>query len=363
MIFRRLIYGFFLAGFSIAGSALAQHQIEPQLPDQPQWELERLPPPSKLWDGQTAFFTSDRNGHFNILGPVRDMGKRWNLIIPGNFNGDRYTDLLFYNPYGGSIYHYDHNQERVVFTQKGRGLFMTIEEGKMKSLADHKAWGQEWDLIVPGNFGGDSHTDLLFYSASEGLGVFYTTDGSGNIEPLRTHHGWGKDWDLIIPGNFGGDGYTDLLFYSASEGRGVFYTTDGFGNIVTLKDHRYWGARNRKILAGRFDNDAYTDLAVCDQSGFISFYTSRGNGDLGYKNRVSNPGGNCAFTGYFKDEPFSRVFVRLKNGDAVLVSSDGRTHEAPSQFVNWKNGESIVAGQFGRDRNTDVIMYQRAVLH
>ena len=44
-------------------------------------------------------------------------------------------------------------------------------------------------------------------------GECYTTDGSGNISLLNAHTGWRKSWGLIIPGNFGGSSHTDLLFY------------------------------------------------------------------------------------------------------------------------------------------------------
>lgn len=46
-----------------------------------------------------------------------------------------------------------------------------------------------------------------------GEGAFYTTDGNGGIRRLRVNSGWPHDWTAIIPGNFGGDGHTDLLFY------------------------------------------------------------------------------------------------------------------------------------------------------
>ena len=42
---------------------------------------------------------------------------------------------------------------------------------------------------------------------------FYTTDGTGNISLLKRHPGWRKTWKSIIPGNFGGSSHTDLLFY------------------------------------------------------------------------------------------------------------------------------------------------------
>jgi hypothetical protein len=45
------------------------------------------------------------------------------------------------------------------------------------------------------------------------VGLLATTDGNGNITDLRQHTDWDHNWDLIVPGNFGGSGFTDLLFY------------------------------------------------------------------------------------------------------------------------------------------------------
>jgi hypothetical protein len=57
-----------------------------------------------------------------------------------------------------------------------------------------------------------SNRGVLRLGPPGGHGQFYTTDGSGRIHPLRLHEGWRRSWTAIIPGNFGGDGHTDLLF-------------------------------------------------------------------------------------------------------------------------------------------------------
>jgi len=44
-------------------------------------------------------------------------------------------------------------------------------------------------------------------------GVFYKTDGHGNIQLLNKETTWRKTWSIILPGNFGDNEYTDLLFY------------------------------------------------------------------------------------------------------------------------------------------------------
>ena len=70
-------------------------------------------------------------------------------------------------------------------------------------------------------------------------GEFYKTDGKGNIQFLKKHTGWRGSWSIIVPGNFGGNKFTGLLFYDPMVGEGEFYKTDGKGNIpATEEAHR-----------------------------------------------------------------------------------------------------------------------------
>ena len=147
------------------------------------------------------------------------------------------------------------------------GLFVSTDgTGNISTLKQHVDWDKEWDRIVPGNFGGDNHTDLLFYKQSTGVGLFVTTDGTGNISTLKQHVDWDKEWDLIVPGNFGGDGHTDLLFYKRSTGDVSFISTDGSGNIQTIKQHTGWYQSWDMIIPGDFGGAKHSDLLFYDGS-------------------------------------------------------------------------------------------------
>jgi hypothetical protein len=92
-------------------------------------------------------------------------------------------------------------------------LFVTTDSsGNTSTPEQHTNWDTDWDLIIPGNFGRQGHTNLLLYRRSVAESLFVSTD-NGDIATLRQHTDWDKDWDLIVPGNFGGNGFTDVWFY------------------------------------------------------------------------------------------------------------------------------------------------------
>jgi hypothetical protein len=166
--------------------------------------------------------------------------------------------------------------------QVPEGLFVSTDgSGNIPTIKQHTDWDRDWDLIIPGNFGGDAHTDLLFYKQSVGEGLFVSTDGAGNIPTIKQHTNWDRDWDLIIPGNFGGDAHTDLLFYKRSVGLGLFVSTDGAGNIPTIKQHTDWDRDWDLIIPGNFGGDAHTDLLFYKRSvGLGLFVSTDGAGNI-----------------------------------------------------------------------------------
>ena len=97
----------------------------------------------------------------------------------------------------------------------------------MRLLQSHANWRGSWDLIVPGQFGGDGHTDLLFYDRAARQGEFHKTDGRGGITQMRLYDGWRDTWNVILSGNFADGSGADLLFYDRAAGWGEFYRNLG----------------------------------------------------------------------------------------------------------------------------------------
>ena len=148
--------------------------------------------------GKLTFLSTNGNGGLVNLKDYNDWSNRWTHIIPGNFSGNGYTDLLFYDQQTGDAEFY---------LSDGSGGIKTIRTVR-------GTWRKTWTHIIPGNFSGSSFTDLLFYEGSTGSAEFYVNDGNAQLRKIQTiaPGGWRKTWTHIIPGKFGGRGNTDLLF-------------------------------------------------------------------------------------------------------------------------------------------------------
>jgi hypothetical protein len=227
--------------------------------------------------GTAEFYTTDAQGRIALLkehpGWVSAGGLPWKHIIPGQFGGSNFTDLLFYDGAGSAAF----------YTSDGQGGIALLRE--------HPGWvsagGLPWTHIIPGQFGGSGVTDLLFYDGA-GSAAFYTSDGQGGIALLKEHPGWvsagGLPWKHIIPGQFGGNSsVTDLLFYDGA-GSAAFYTSDGQGGIALLREHPGWVSPANlpwtHIIPGQFGGSGVTDLLFYDSAGSGAFYTSDGQGRI-----------------------------------------------------------------------------------
>jgi hypothetical protein len=87
------------------------------------------------------------------------------------------------------------------------GFYANEGGGSFTLLKAYPNLGKDWDIIVPGRFSEGVHalfSDLFFYDRKNGTARFYRTDGNGNIDLLKQHTGL-QDWDIIVPGDWGGE--------------------------------------------------------------------------------------------------------------------------------------------------------------
>jgi hypothetical protein len=248
--------------------------------------------------------------------------------------------------------------------EASQGEFYTTDgNGNISLLKRYPGWRKSWKRIIPGNFGGSSHTDLLFYDPSAGEGEFYTTDGNGNISLLKKHTGWRRSWSLIIPGSFGGSSFTDLLFYDPSAGEGEFYTTDGNGNISLLKKHTGWRRSWSLIIPGNFGGSSPTDLLFYDPAtGEGEFYTTDGNGNISLLKKHSGwrRSWSLIIPGNFGGSSHTDLlFYDPATGEGEFYTTDGNGNITfLKKHTGWRRSWSqIIPGEYGRSSHTDLLYY------
>ncbi|MBU7029578.1 MAG: hypothetical protein HXS48_21780 [Theionarchaea archaeon] len=296
-----------------------------------------------------------------------NWGRNWKLIIPGNFPNDVNTDLLFfYDP--------------LSYLQGGVGeIYRYYKGGSIKLLTKYETFRRTWKLIVPGAFGGSNGIDLLFYDPSYagsgkwGIGEIYTcSEDSWSL--VRVHNNWRRVWEMIIPGDFGGQtGYTDLLFYDPNSGEIEIYKCNGGGRIELMKKYENWGRNWKLIVPGKTRHSGYTDLLFYDpfshpSGGVIEIYRCYKGGNIEMVKRYENgsrywkliTSGFIRTSKFFgKEFLFYDPFSHPSGGviEIYRCSSNGtmglwRRHEGLSRY--WK---LIIPGDFADRDHTAFLFY------
>ncbi len=268
-------------------------------------------------------YTTDGAGTIQPLNTYFTFLHEWSAIVPGSFSGeDALTDLFLYA------------------ADTGLGEFYTSDgEGGLTLLSSSKDVPEpatDWEMVVPGNFGGDdAWTDLFFYDRETGRGSFYTSDGDGRLQLLDTTPPFAETWTSIIPGNFGGNDRTDLLFYNAATGLSQFHTSDGQGCLVLLLEDPDWTPGWDQIVPGNFDgNGDWTDLFLSRKDGGkggtsreYKVYATDGLGtiiEIGQPGQIA-PNWTTMIGGDFGDDDTMTdlLFYDAVSGQRVFLATDG----------------------------------------
>jgi hypothetical protein len=313
---------------------------------------------------QTSFSPQGRTSHFSTfysdgllnhdpgdiiqLTSDPDWRTSWSIITPGNFSGEDFSDLLFYDPAAGV------------------GEFYTTEGGNIQLLQTETGWRNSWTIIVPCNITGSATQDLLFYDPSSGTGEFYRTDGHGNISLIKTHTGWRGSWSLIIPCNLTGGGSNDLLFYDPSAGVGEMYRTDSQGNISLITTYTDWRGSWAQILACNLTGSAHTDLLFYDPgAGVGEMYRTDGQGGISLIRTYTDWRNSwsiikaCRISG---GNTTDLMFYEPAGGVGEFYTTDGQGGINMLHTTDtWRHSWSVIApANFTNGQGEDLIFYDRA---
>jgi len=178
------------------------------------------------------------------------FGTTGDLVVPGDYDGDSYSDLAVWRPSTG---------EWIV--RFGDQTESTVQ------------WGTTGDIPVPGDYDGDYITDYAVIRPSEDrLYVILSSTGAGMYYVWHAY----QDGDIPTPGDFNGDGLTDFAFWRPSNG--YFYVWY-FGTSTSYNIH--WGHNGDIPVVSDYDGDWLSDMAFYrpEESSFYIYYSTTGKSD------------------------------------------------------------------------------------
>lgn len=257
------------------------------------------------------------------------------------------------------LFFYDNaNEEGTFFASDGQGL--------LSPSRTFDVLLNGWSSVTPGNFGGDSSTDLLFYASELGVGEFYASDGAGGLSLLSGNEGFTKGWDLIAPVELRAtDTWSSLLFYDREEGVGKLYSTDGTGKIQLVGDPVPIGHAWTSIVAGQFGDDDRANLLLYDKwsgQGLRIAIDEQGTLELPGEQFTWAAGWDTLVPGQFGGAAgrTDLVLYDAETGNATLLQADGSgvlsVTGIPQSFPG--QSDTVVGGSFGANSaSTDLFFY------
>jgi hypothetical protein len=193
------------------------------------------------YDGYFEFRTVGSDGNtYEFWSAFGTSG--WSHVVPGDYDGNGITDLLFYRASDGLM------------------RFYTFEaDGTFRAMTPAMFGTRGWTQMVPGDFDNNGTDDLMWYRARDGLMRFYTVDAPRFIPMTGAAYGT-RNWGQIPSGDFDGDGRDDLMYYRPSDGLYRFYTLTGAGRFTPISSANYTEPYWSQILSGQFDQYLGDDL-------------------------------------------------------------------------------------------------------
>jgi hypothetical protein len=185
----------------------------------------------------------------------------------------------------------------------------------------NSGWNVMTSLLMPGDFNGDTRSDLITTDTSGRLWL-YAGAGDGRLSgrTLIGASGWNSMSELVAPGDFNGDGAADLLARD-SAGKLWLYHGDGAGRITTksVAGASGWNAMTDLAGVGTFDAGSTNDMIARDSNGRLWLYKGDGTGGFSARTLIGSSGWN-SMTSLVGPGAFDTV----ANNDVIARHTDGR---------------------------------------
>ncbi|MGB7210191.1 MAG: CHRD domain-containing protein [Pyrinomonadaceae bacterium] len=182
----------------------------------------------------------------------RDWGVNGDLIIAGDYDGDRKDDVTVY--------------------RASEGKFYIILSGSLTLRIDELGQSGDNPKVV-GDYDGDGKDDVAVYRSGTQSTWFYKTSPTA----LFTAVDWGQTGDVPATGDYDGDGKADFVVRRTDGANGRFWQRLSGGTFTT----EVFGLANDSVVPGDYDGDGKTDLAVFRSSGGFYVWDFEPSGTAG----------------------------------------------------------------------------------
>jgi RHS repeat-associated protein len=235
-----------------------------------------------------AIVLQDGTGHLTVVAQDWDpgfLGLDWSTgastLTAADLNGDGQDDVLVQPVKTGGT-------AAVIITDP------TVQLLQISQLLPAGYLGLDWSsathTVVPGDFDGDRHKELLLQAAKRGgTGAMLHADVNGQLVAVIQQFAdgflgrhWSAQDETLYVGDFNGDGRQDLLVQSHMEGQGESYyallLADGDGRFThiaetwNMKDlGADWNPATHKIVIEDANHDGIMDITLRSTNGGTNY--------------------------------------------------------------------------------------------
>ncbi|MBU0456664.1 MAG: VCBS repeat-containing protein [Nanoarchaeota archaeon] len=198
---------------------------------------------------------------------AESISSQFEVVGTGDFNGDKKTDLLFYNTNTGILY---------IWLMNGL-QYSSVEEIKFNggSIPISPA---NWEFSGIGDFNNDGNADILWRQKTGSMGVYgWIMNDFNIIENKAIAESIGPAFEITGTGDFNGDKKTDLLFHNTNTGILYIWFMDGL-NYTSTEEVKFNGASIPLSTdwefsgIGDFNKDGKADILWRQKTGSRSVY-------------------------------------------------------------------------------------------
>jgi hypothetical protein len=268
-----------------------------------------------LWqnsDGTPAMWLMNGTTSTTFVGAIGPFnpGPSWHIKANGDFNGDETSDILWQADDGTPA----------IWLMNGSNLLSNSAAGPFNP-------GPSWQIKATGDFNFDTKSDILWQGA-DGTPAIWLMDGlsvlangpAGAFNP-------GPSWQIKGTGDFNNDGRSDILWQGA-DGTPAIWLMDGLTVLANHAAGPFNPGPSWQIKGtGDFNADGMSDILWQNSDGTAAIWLMNGFDATAFGAVGFNPGPSWQVqgTGDYNDDGRSDILWQADDGTPAIWTMNGMT--------------------------------------